>query len=380
MGDITLSLLVDQLGGGAGGGRFTSDFTRALLNDAGTMQHFKQVLLLRTQSEPMAKLGRLPPNATVVTRRFPSRLRGSSIDSLIRHVLRRVDVAHGLFYYVFPQQARRSMITLHDLSMYDAAYHPPAKRSHQIALLERQLARCDRIVVDTDTIRSEFQERWPQHADRCITIHPGVSLPGLEVTSRVATDGASRPYILTVGTIEPRKNYDRLLDSFEYLQSQWGDGAPDLVIVGRKGWMCDSTAWRLRALEQAGKLHWLQQASDDQLSLYYEGAGLFTYLSLYEGFGYPPFEAACAGCPMVLSNRSSVGEIWQDHACCVDPTNVPEIVNAWQWALSLEKDGRATVVEKQRKRAAEFSWRQCVQSYLELYEQLARESRRKGLK
>jgi glycosyltransferase involved in cell wall biosynthesis len=96
----------------------------------------------------------------------------------------------------------------------------------------------------------------------------------------------------------------------------------------------------------------------------YAKAGVFTYLSLSEGFGYPPFEAAYARCPMVLSSASSVGEIWSGHARCVDPLDVEGIVAAWKWALSLGGAEREAVVAGQERRAREFTWTRAVNEYL----------------
>ena len=182
---------------------------------------------------------------------------------------------------------------------------------------------------------------------------------------------AERPLILLVGTVEPRKNYDRVLDAFEYLLREESGERPDMAIVGRPGWMSDSVISRMVALERSGRFRWVRDADDAAVASLYRRATVFSYLSLYEGFGYPPFEAALAGVPMVLSNASAVGEIWGGHACCVDPVDVGGIVKAWKWALALEGAGRQEVVARQLRRAREFSWSRCVREYVRLYRELA---------
>ena len=118
-------------------------------------------------------------------------------------------------------------------------------------------------------------------------------------------------------------------------------------------------------------MRWLNNASDDQLAEYYRQASVFTYLSVYEGFGYPPFEAAFAHIPMVLSNMSAVGEIWKGHARCVDPTDVREILAGWRWAYGLGPAERQNVADRQIAHARCFSWERCVTAYLDVYERLS---------
>ena len=104
-------------------------------------------------------------------------------------------------------------------------------------------------------------------------------------------------------------------------------------------------------------------AIDEQLADAYSNEGVFSYISLHVRFGYPPFEAAFARCPMVLSSASSVGEIWSGYAKCVDPLNVEEIIAGWKWALALSPRELEAVVACQERRVREFTWRRAVQEY-----------------
>jgi glycosyltransferase involved in cell wall biosynthesis len=160
------------------------------------------------------------------------------------------------------------------------------------------------------------------------------------------------------------------LDAFEQLQQEQGALAPTLMVIGNKGWMSEGVQKRLADLQEAGRCRWLQGASDEQLVDAYSKTCIFSYLSLSEGFGYPPFEAAFAGCPMVLSNASSVGEIWMNHARCVNPTDVQEIVEAWKWALALSGPELEGVLARQTARANEFTWDRIVREYLSFMNQL----------
>jgi len=372
---ITLSILADQLGAKAGGGRFTTGFLKALVTHPETWEHLERLFIVATQNESTQCLGVLPPSVSIVRRRFPSRLRSTWLTLLFSKTLPASTVAHGPFFYVFPGQAKRRMITFHDASFLDDRFHPSKKNRAFVRMFTKiVLPSCHALVCISDTVMADLKRSFPHLPYECVRIYQGVSKVGEEqrYSSAVADDHCTeRPFILTVGTIEPRKNYDRILDAYEFLLGEQGDSAPDLVIVGREGWMCEATIGRIKALELSGRVHWMNDATDRQLAWYYGHAALFTYLSLYEGFGYPPFEAAFAQVPMVLSNCSAVGEIWSNYATCVDPSNVREIVAAWKWGLNLQDGERQWIVERQKRRGAEFTWERCVTEYLQLYDTLA---------
>jgi glycosyltransferase involved in cell wall biosynthesis len=173
--------------------------------------------------------------------------------------------------------------------------------------------------------------------------------------------------ILAVGTVEPRKNYDAVLDCFEELLRIRGDSQTKLVVVGAAGWECAHTIARLSALEETGRVVWRRSATDGELAAWYKRATVFTYLSLYEGFGYPPFEAALAEVPMVLSNRSSIGELWSGRALCVDPTDQAAVVRAWLEVLDGHNDFRQRLIRSQHEWASRFTWSKAVGEYVEQY-------------
>ena len=364
---LRLSILADQLTSSVGGGRFLRGFLSALLFDPNMQELFDHVYLLVTQGESIECLGDLPPRVSVIYRRFPNRLRHTVFNRLVKYTLPAVDVAYGPFYYSFPSLARGRVVTLHDLSIFNQQFHPSIHARKQSALVTRMVHECDGVVCISNDVLCEFKSRWPHLAHKATMIYNGVSAMGIQPLNAKAVPEHS---ILAVGTIEPRKNYPILIDAFERLVHELGDSAPMLTVVGKMGWMSESVEQRLLALQAAGRCRWLQNASDEELNDAYGKAGVFSFLSLSEGFGYPPFEAAFARCPMVLSNASSVGEIWAGHAKCVDPHDVEEIVAAWKWALELTPPQREAVAATQERRAREFTWSRAIHEYIAFWNRL----------
>ncbi len=364
---LRISIQADMLSSSAGSGRFTRGFLGSLFSDADILNQIDHVYVVMTQNESAASLEKLPARATRLTRRFPWRLRHTPLARLFGYLLPPVDVAFGAFYHVFPSRAKVHVVTVHDLLCFNECFHAGQLAFKEAALLSKTAHMCDSLVCTSNATLHEFQNKWPHLAHKAVMIYDGVSA---EATRSSPPRLSPQNTILAVGAIEPRKNYSTLLDAYERLLGEQGDAAPRLNIVGGKGWLSDDIVRRIMALQTTGKCEWRQNISDAQLADAYNRAGVFTYLSLCEGFGYPPFEAAFAECPMILSNASSVGEIWSRHATCVDPLDVDAIVAAWKWALGLSPSQRETVAAIQKRRAQEFTWKRTVEQYITHWQHL----------
>jgi alpha-1,3-rhamnosyl/mannosyltransferase len=235
-------------------------------------------------------------------------------------------------------------------------------------MLTRSLTRADVVVCSSDATVQEITIHFPSLASKCVRIYCGADLLGAPTRIDAARVPATQETILAVGTIEPRKNYHRILDAFELLLRERDTR---LIVAGAEGWQCEEVVKRLTLLERDGKAQWIRNPSDDTLRQLYGSATIFTYPSLYEGFGYPPFEAALAGVPMLVSAASAVGEIWRGHAECVEPSDAHAIMRGWSMLLDQSPDTRHAVIERQRDRANQFSWHRCATTHFDLYEQMA---------
>lgn len=173
------------------------------------------------------------------------------------------------------------------------------------------------------------------------------------------------PYILSVGTLEPRKNLKSVLKAYAILRREWPT-TPKLVVVGGRGWGEDDLVSVSYEVGVTEKIEWRGFVSDQELGALYAGATLLVYPSLYEGFGFPVLEAMSVGCPVVTSNRSSLPEITGNAGLLVDPTDPQQIADAMYRIL--DDAGLAEHLRQAgRRRAGLFSWQRCAQETLAVY-------------
>ena len=162
-----------------------------------------------------------------------------------------------------------------------------------------------------------------------------------------------KPYVLFVGTIEPRKNVDTLLDAWRDLPADTRT-AFDLLVAGPAGWAAAQTHARL-ASGLAG-VQYLGYVPEAELPSLTAGASVFVYPSLYEGFGFPPAQAMAAGVPVITSNVSSLPEVVGDEGVQVDPRSAAGLRDAMQTLLTSESE-RERLGKAGRDRARRFTWK-----------------------
>ncbi len=281
-----------------------------------------------------------------------------------------------MFYspdFVLPslQQRTRAILTVHDLSfLRHPETFPPKLGAYLEKAVPRSVARADLILADSEATRSDLIDLLQVPPAKVITLYSGVS----SRFSPQATDGerarlqvhygvGARPYILSVGTVQPRKNYIRLMEACDLLAAQRD---LDLVIVGRPAWLAEPI---VAAAEQRPYVHMMGFFDDADLPALYRQAALLAFPSVYEGFGFPPLEAMACGTPVVASTASSVPEVVGEAGLLLDPLDVP----AWTAALTQGLDD--TALRKRLRqagvaRAAEFTWAKAAQQWLSVVESL----------
>jgi alpha-1,3-rhamnosyl/mannosyltransferase len=177
-------------------------------------------------------------------------------------------------------------------------------------------------------------------------------------------------YSLFVGTIEPRKNIETLLDAYSRLPLELRKRWP-LVLTGYHGWRNESIHQRLESAKREGWAFYLGFVPSEDLPLLFAGARLFTFPSLYEGFGLPVLEAMSSGVPVVCSNSSSLPEVAGDAALMCDAKDTETLTDLIR--RGLEDDAwRASAVEQGLLHAAGFSWERCALETLQVYQKVVK--------
>ena len=178
----------------------------------------------------------------------------------------------------------------------------------------------------------------------------------------------SKPYILFVGTIEPRKNINTLIKSFNYLKEKHKI-EHNLILIGQKGWLCQPVFAAIDSSPWQHCIHHLGYLSNELVALFYQQADLLVYPSYYEGFGLPILEAMTLGVPVVTSNTSSLPEVAGNAALLVDPQNYFEIANAILEIIN-SSQLRQNLILKGKQRAQQFSWKKTAYLTLNAYKSI----------
>jgi len=175
--------------------------------------------------------------------------------------------------------------------------------------------------------------------------------------------GLNKPYVLFVGTLQPRKNLIRLIQAINILKHKNINIL--LVVVGKKGWLYEEIFKEVDVLKLKNQIRFCDYVDDSELASLYRGASCFVLPSLYEGFGIPVVEAMASGCPVIVGNTSSLPEVVGDSAQTVDAHNSEKIAS--KIAEIYNNDTvRKTLIQKGLKRAQLFDWNRCAEKTLEV--------------
>ena len=279
----------------------------------------------------------------------------------------RVDLYHATDF-VLPPVMARSLLTVHDLSFVrvpEAA--PPTLKAYLDVVVPRSVRRADHVLADSQATKDDLIELYSTPAEKITVLLSGVDArfqPTENPKVREKYGIPQRPYIFSVGTVQPRKNYARLIHALAALRGRGVDVV--LVIAGGKGWLEDPI---YAAIEEAGVsdyVHFIGFADDADLPALYTEALITALPSLYEGFGIPVLESMACGTPVLTSNVSSLPEVAGDAAITVDPNDLDAIVDGLQRLVDDERL-RSTLIERGLARAKQFTWDRSAQQLRDIY-------------
>ena len=273
------------------------------------------------------------------------------------------------------------VVSIHDLSFEHLPQTFNRRSRTQLRLTVRHSAkRAARILSLSEHTRRDIIETYNVNADRVAAIplaapHHFSPVDDNRELQRVRhTYGIDGEYILSVGSIQPRKNLARLIKAYASLRGNGSvDKLPKLVLAGKCAWLYDET---LRTLDDTGLRDTVVLTGyvpDADLPALYSGAVCFVYPSYFEGFGLPPLEAMKCGAPVIVGNRTSLPEVVDDAALLVDPFDTEAIAAALKQLIE-DSELRKELSLRGRKRATLFDWRETARRTLSIYEQVVRES------
>jgi len=295
---------------------------------------------------------------------------------LVEFLTGRVDLFHSPDFTLPPVWRARTLVTVHDLSFLRLPdCFPDGLLRYLEAAVPCAVRRADHVIADSHNTRRDLIELLGTPADKVTVIHCGVEPRFRPMTGQADRQvlaavrrkyGLPERFALSVGTIQPRKNYARLVQAYAALDARSSTLDWDLVIAGGRGWLYEGIFERVRASGLAERVHFPGFVDDADLPALYNLAGLFVFPSLYEGFGLPPLEAMACGVPVVCSNAPSLPEVVGDAALMADPLDVDGLAAAMQQAMQ-DDALRASLVAHGLARAATFTWPRAAQALLGLY-------------
>jgi glycosyltransferase involved in cell wall biosynthesis len=285
-------------------------------------------------------------------------------SAILDQFLRGVDVFHSSNQVRVPPRRSKLTATVHDMTCWIMPdLHTTGNVRADAHFAESILKRADRLIAVSENTRWDAIRLLDIDPRRIEVIYSGID----ERFFNAAPAPRHRPYVLSLGTIEPRKNLDALISAWQQLRPDVRDPF-DLLIAGPAGWHSEATLARLKS--GIPGVHYLGYVPEADIASLTAGASAFAYVSLYEGFGFPAAQAMAAGVPVLTSTTSCLPEVVGEGGVCVDPRSPAEISAGLERLLS-NPDLRARLGAAGRKRATTlYRWNECARRSLAFFETL----------
>ncbi len=281
---------------------------------------------------------------------------------------KKLDLLHGpanvtpLFYQ------GPTVVTVHDLIIYDHPEWFPDGVSGWFwrrQLVPQAIKKATRIIAVSRYTKRQVARHFRRRPEDIDVIYEGVTTTQTKPeTSFLAANNITRPFLLYIGTIEPRKNLRRVIEAFARVRKSQPELS--LVIAGKKGWKYESVFAAVKGLGLERDVIFCGYVDNDQKTALYQAAQAFLFPSLAEGFGLPVLDAMQSGVPVLTSNNTSLVEVAGEAALKVNPHSVTEIAQAMQ-KISSDKSLRKQLVAKGEVQAQQFSWQNAARQTLATY-------------
>jgi glycosyltransferase involved in cell wall biosynthesis len=285
---------------------------------------------------------------------------------------RQVDILHVQFTAP-PAAPCPVVVSVHDLSFEHLPQTFKRRSRSQLRLTVRYSARkAARVIVPSEYGQTDLKATYKIPAERIDVVPLAAAdyfkpAPARDLQRVRQTYGIEGEYILSVGSIQPRKNLSRLIAAYARLRTTWANGKlPRLVLVGKQAWLYDETLQTIEAAGVKDSVILTGYVPTADLPALYTGALCFAYPSYFEGFGIPPLEAMSCGTAVMTGNRTSLPEVVGDAALMVDPFDVASLAAGLRKLIE-DSDFRRTLSVKGFDQAKRFSWQKTAVSTLNVY-------------
>ena len=265
----------------------------------------------------------------------------------------------------------KKIITVHDLSFlrYPRFFSWKRRLWHWFVNPKKLISGTDKIITVSENTKKDLVELYGVAPEKIKMIYSGVSgndnFSGVEVVKKKYS--LPDNFILFLGTLEPRKNIEGLIRAFEIFKKTQSTDYK-LVIVGSRGWLYKNILKQVEKSPARDEIKFINYIAPEEKFNFYKLARLFVYPSFYEGFGFPPLEAAQVGTPVIVSTNSSLPEVMGEAALMVDPNNPAEMAKVMAECLA-DENLRAALIEKGKKQVEKFSWINSANEFLSLISQ-----------
>jgi len=271
--------------------------------------------------------------------------------------------------------ATKTLLTVHDLSFIrvpDTA--SPSLKAYLDAVVPRSVEKADHILADSQATKDDLIALYDTPSDKITVLLSGVNERFKPVIDNTELQSVREKYhlndiryIFSVGTVQPRKNYSRVIRSLDQLRQRGLD--IHYAIAGGKGWLEDEMYVTIQETKMDDYVHLLGFVDDVDLPALYSSSECLVIPSLYEGFGLPILEAMACGVPVVTSNLSSLPEVAGDATLLVDPLDTDAITENLHILLT-NPTQRQQVIEAGFQQVAKFSWEKSAQHLKSIYDML----------
>jgi glycosyltransferase involved in cell wall biosynthesis len=341
---------------------------------------FRQNPLLGVSHEPLTRLAKDP--RVSVRRQWTPLSAAHAVWNRadfppLEWVTGRLDVFHGTNFRLPPLAKGRGVVTVHDLAFLTCPGSVPPEVGRRLENAVRAaVRRATHVIADSEHTKGDVVRLLGADPARVTTIHLAAGGAFRTPKDRDADRarlakryGLRFPFVLYVGTTNPRKNLARLLDAFAAARRR-ASLPHSLVLVGDAGFAHGAVLERIERLGLNDAVVLPGFTDDADMPAIYGAADLLAFPSLYEGFGLPVLEAMSCGCPVLTSSASSLPEVAGDAAVLVDPESADAIAAGLERVLT-DAAFRTRLVDAGLRRAVAFSWSRAAAEHLALYREVA---------